>query len=140
MIIMQVALVSCCWSIAASLDGPTSLIYHNSHYIRLQQFASPYHSLIESVDSICKDSAGMQYIIIQKEVSKSQKRLTTSLYSNIPLQAFIAMYHPSSSVFMINNMPSGAKSIAKVLNQKVVFFFFFSSSFSPSFLGDQDWL
>jgi len=82
----------------------------------------------------------MQYIIIQKEVSKSQKRLTTSLYSNIPLQAFIAMYHPSSSVFMINNMPSGAKSIAKVLNQKVVFFFFFSSSFSPSFLGDQDWL
>jgi len=44
-------------------------------------------------------------MLIQKNLSKSQKQLTYKLTT----------YHSSSSVFMMNNTPS----IAKVPNQKV---------------------
>ena len=56
----------------------------------------------------------------------------------VNLQAFITMCHSSLSVFMTNKTPSGAKSIAKVPNQKVaklpnVISFFLSSSSSSSY-------
>ena len=53
--------------------------------------------IIELIDSICRDSTDTQYMIIQNKLSKSKK--TISLYYKTI----------SSSVFIINNMPSGAK-------------------------------
>jgi len=43
------------------------------------------HSIIESVDSICRDRADMQCMIISKYLSKCQKQYKLiSLYGNIP--------------------------------------------------------
>ena len=53
--------------------------------------------IIELIDSICRDSTDTQYMIIQNKLSKSKK--TISLYYKTI----------SSSVFIINNTPSGAK-------------------------------
>jgi len=59
--------------------------------------------VIESVDSICRDSASAdtQYMLIQTNLSKSPKQLT--------YKPVITPYRSSSSVFMTNNKPSGAK-------------------------------
>jgi len=44
--------------------------------------------IIESVDSICRDSADTQYLyrymLIQTNFSKSPKQLTISLYNTLP--------------------------------------------------------
>jgi len=42
--------------------------------------------------------------------------------------AYMTAYHSLSSVFMSNNVPSGMKSITKVLNQKLTKLFLFPSS------------
>ena len=57
--------------------------------------------IIESVDSVCRDSADMQYMIIQK--------VSPNLKNGKSFLAFITMDCSSSGVFMMNNMPSGAK-------------------------------
>ena len=68
-------------------------------------FWDAYHSshacldlIIESVDSICRDSRDTQYMTIQKISPKT-----------VNLLVFIAMYHPSLSVFMTNKTPSGTR-------------------------------
>jgi len=66
-----------------------------------------HFGIIESIDSICRDSVDTQYMLIQKKSLKISKT------------GFITMYHSSSSAFMTSNTPSGTKNIAKVLNQKV---------------------
>jgi len=57
--------------------------------------------IIESVDSICRDSADTQYMLLQKKIHKISKTAN--------LQAVITPYRSSSSVFMTNNIPSGTK-------------------------------
>ena len=58
-----------------------------------------YTSFItESVDSVCRDTTYTQYMLIQKNLSKSQKR------------AFITTYRSSSGVFMTNKTPRIAKN------------------------------
>ena len=57
--------------------------------------------IIESVDSICRDSADTQYMPIQTNLLKISK--TANLW------AVTTPYRSSSSVFMTNNTPSGAK-------------------------------
>ena len=57
--------------------------------------------IIELIDSICRDSTDTQYMIIQNKLSKSKK--TISLYYKTI----------SSSVFIINNTPSGAKKASR---------------------------
>ena len=58
--------------------------------------------ITELIDSICRDSTDTQYMT--KQTLKISKML--NLY-------FITMYHSSSSVFIINNMPSGAKKASR---------------------------
>jgi len=58
--------------------------------------------IIESVDSICRDSADTQYMLIQTNFSKSSKQLTP--------------YRSSSSVFVAKNAPVALKIVAKVPN------------------------
>ena len=67
------------------------------------------HTMIESVDSICRDSTETQYMVI-KNLSKSQSNKLTR---------FITMYHSSSSIFIANKIHSGTKYIAKEPYQKV---------------------
>ena len=54
--------------------------------------------IIESVDSICRDSTDTQYMLIQ-------------IFQNLQnsLQAVITPYRLTSSVFMTKNAPSGTK-------------------------------
>ena len=78
----------------------------------------------ESVDSICRDSADTQYMLIQTNFSKSPKQLTYK-----PLK------HPIVHFWVFSwrkTHPVALKSIAKTLNQVVArrpkcfsFFFFF---------------
>ena len=62
------------------------------------------NTFIESVDSIRRDSTDTYYMIIQ---------------GNLKHISFIAICHSSSSVFMTNKSPSGAKSTTKAKSQKV---------------------
>ena len=68
------------------------------------------HTIIESIDSIYRDGTETQYMIIKKNLSKSQSN---------ELTRFITTYHSSSSIFMANKIHSGTKNIAKEPNQKV---------------------
>jgi len=93
-----------CLTTCASFSGGTRLI------------------LIESVDSICRDSADTQYMLIQTNFSKSPKQLTYK-----PLK------HPTVHLRVFSwrkTHPVALKSIAKVPNHKVTrwpkcFSFFF---------------
>jgi len=78
--------------------------------------------LTESVDSIilCRDSVDMQYMITKKNFIKL-----------VNLWAFITTYHSSSSIFMMNNTPTGVKKhhkstkpLQKVARWPKRFFFF----------------
>ena len=97
-----------------------------------------YHrvGIIESVDSICRDSADTQYMLIQTNSSKSPKQLT-----------YKPLLHPTVHLRVFSwrkTHPVALKGIAKVPNQKVArrpkcfsfFFFFFrraSSNLRDSF-------
>ena len=80
--------------------------------------------IIESVDSICRDSADTQYMLIQTNFSKSPKQLT-----------YKPLLHPTVHLRVFSwrkTYPVALKSIPKVPNQKVTrrpkcfsFFFFF---------------
>ena len=75
-------------------------------------------SITESVDSIYRDSADTQYMLIQTNFSKSPKQLTYKplLHPTVHLRVFSCLKTHSVSL----------KSIAKVPNQKVtrqMFFF-----------------
>ena len=80
--------------------------------------------IIEWVDSICRDSADTQYMLIQTNFSESPKQLT-----------YNPLLHPTVHLQVLSwrkTHPVALKSIAKVPNQKVTrrpkcfsFFFFF---------------
>ena len=74
--------------------------------------------IVESVDSICRDSTDTQYMLIQ-------------IFQNLQnsLQAVITPYRLTSSVFMTKNAPSGTKkhceSTEPESHQTAKMFFFF---------------
>jgi len=55
---------------------PSSNMGNTLTTLRASVRESPACSIIESVDSICRDSADTQYMLIQKKFSKSPKQLT----------------------------------------------------------------
>ena len=84
--------------------------------------------IIESVDSICRDSMDMQYMIIQKKNTQKWKVRT---YVVIKAYKF-AVFEIVRDFLWWTTCPVVCKSIAKVPNQKVArqpkcfsFFFFF---------------
>ena len=100
--------------------------------LALMRSAIKWACIIELADSdICRDSADTQYMIIQKRITQNLK--------NSKLYAFITMCHPSSSVFMTNDMPTGAKKhheSTKPPSRQMAMFFFFrwaSSKLRDSF-------
>ena len=100
-----------------------------------------FEPIIELVESICRDSADTQYMLIKTNFSKSPKQLK--------LWAVITPHRSSSSVFMMNNTPSGAKMNrestkpeSRQMAKMFSFFFFFvffrwaSSNLHDSFYDD----
>jgi len=67
-----------------------------------QTYTAKHANIIESVDSICRDSADTQYMLITSKFLKISKTAANLL-------AVITTYRSSSSVFMTSNTPSGAK-------------------------------
>ena len=63
---------SCHSAIHAAVTGPG----HNSVYDIPVWHGLAYHTIIDSVESICRDTTYTQYMLIQKNLSKSQKRYT----------------------------------------------------------------
>ena len=89
-------------------------------------------SIIDSVESICRDTTYTQYMPIQKNLSKSQKRYT-----------YKPLYRSSSSVFMTNKTPRiaktrresttpGTRKTGKLFFFLSFFFFFFFRQFSST--------
>ena len=52
------------------------LLAHIKAWVNERAYNGGYTDIIESVDSICRDSADTQYMLIQTNFSKSPKQLT----------------------------------------------------------------
>ena len=90
------------WDITGDFDlGLHGYSYQRGHPgTSLETMTWDCMGIIESVDSICRNSAGTHYMIMQKSFKYLQNSKLINLYSNV---------HPSLSAFVTNNTPSGTK-------------------------------
>ena len=100
---MMKAIKACCKIVKKAIQG---YIQHLVRYMSIAWqlgilFKNFFFSIIESVDSICRDRADTQYMLIQNNLLKSQKRAA---------YAFMMTYYSSSSVFLAKKTPSVVKN------------------------------